>query len=264
MIDISSFLALNWLQGSILPKELVAQIREQYPILNELNDEDKIVICSHDCDVNAIRFDTEPFVELVIARKSKKDRGKRLGKSSRYLQIQIEEQVWYSVWAAERFFIERQRLAQYSPAGQLTNDSKKTLAEWLARRYSRAAFPSEFDRRVKEIRESIENELEKVQRYIFGLYFNINQGEVGQSEPYKLLGYAVMKEADYADSWKREKVATAIVKIQSYLYSINIEFRDDIQIVSDEEFSIANLRLLKRWDWDILSYDDGETVVITA
>lgn len=241
----------------MLPADLVGKLKRGISSQTELGAQDLVVVIAHDCDVNARSFDAEPNVELAVARKVEKEDGsKRMGKSSRYLQLKLDDG-WYELWAADKFTVNREFLNGFEPSCFLPAEETKYLSEWLARRYSRAAFPSAFDRRIEPIKNKIKKCLEGVAQDIFGIYFQVSQGEIGSDEDYSILGYAVMLDRDFRDTKKHELATTAFTTLQSLLETVKIKLLEDVEIVSDKSFSLKSIRLTKRWDWDVLSYDEG-------
>ena len=72
-----------------------------------------------------------------------------------------------------------------------------------------------------------------------------------------------MIDEDFCDSTKLDRCKLAITKLQGLLSRVRIEFDEDIEIVSDKDFSLEDLRLTRRWDWDVLSYDEGQQAYVS-
>lgn len=261
-IDLTSFLKLNWRQGAILTDQLSDEISKNISITFSKEAGDQIVVISHDCDVNALSFIDEPNAELIIARKAVRDGTKKMGKSSRFLQLEVAQEeavTFFEIRASDKFTVSRQLLVGHSPVEYLSSKNSTFLSEWLARRYSRAAFPTSFDARVKPIKDKVKKCLKGVSEDIFGIYFHLTEDEMPEGEPYKVVGFAIMLDSDFSNSTKLDRSKNAMVKLQGLLNSVQIEFDDDIEIVSDKEFTLKDMRPTKRWDWDVLSYDEGQS-----
>jgi len=71
-----------------------------------------------------------------------------------------------------------------------------------------------------------------------------------------------MIDEDFCNTTKLDRCKEAITTLQGLLSGVGIEFAEDIEIVSDKDFSLEDLRLTKRWDWDALSYDEGHQVCV--
>lgn len=264
--DVDSFIKRNWRQGAFLPDDLAHELIKELNLSMSLDNGDALLITSHDCDINSRNFTDEPYAELVIARKAERDGNKKMGKSSRFLQLKTEinnEEVHFEMKASDRFSIARSRLSSFSPANYLSPANTEFLSEWLARRYSRAAFPNAFDERISPLKGKIRKCLQNVSGDIFGIYFSLIEDELPKTEPYKTVGFAVMIDEDFCDSTKLDRCKLAITKLEGLLNSVGVEFDEDIEIVSDKEFSLEDLRLTKRWDWDVLSYDEGHQAYLS-
>ncbi len=265
-IDIDSFIKRNWRQGTFLPDDFAHELIKELNLAMSVDNGDTLIITSHDCDVNSRNFTDEPYAELVIARKAERDGNKKMGKSSRFLQLKTEinsEEVYYEMRASDRFSIARTRLSSFSPANYLSPANTEFLSEWLARRYSRAAFPNAFDERISPLKGKIKSCLQNVSGDIFGIYFSLTEEELPKTESYKTVGFAVMIDEDFCDSTKLDRCKLAITKLQGLLSRVRIEFDEDIEIVSDKDFSLEDLRLTRRWDWDVLSYDEGQQAYVS-
>jgi hypothetical protein len=259
-LDVDSFIKSNWRQGAFLPDDLAHELTKELNLAMSVDNGDKLIITSHDCDVNSRNFKDEPYAEVIIARKAELDGNKKMGKSSRFLQLKTDinkEEVYYEMKASDRFSILRTRLLSFSPANYFSPANTVFLSEWLARRYSRAAFPNAFDERISPLKGKIKKCLQSVSGDIFGIYFSLIEDELPKTEPYKTVGFAVMIDEDFCNTAKLDRCKLAITKLQGLLSGVGVEFDEDIEIVSDKEFSLEDLRLTKRWDWDVLSYDEG-------
>ncbi len=49
---------------------------------------------------------------------------------------------------------------------------------------------------------------------------------------------------------------------QGVLNQVKIEFDDDVQVVSDKDFTLEDVRLTLRRDWDVLSYDERKSAFV--
>ncbi len=264
-IDFDSFIKKNWRQGAFLPEEFAQELVKELSLACNINNGDKILVTSHDCDINSSNFIDEPNAELIVARKAEVDGSKKMGKSSRFLQLQDQindEEVCFEMKASDKFTIARTKLANVSPASYLSIKNSEFLSEWLARRYSRAAFPNAFDKRVAAIKGKIKKCLQSVSGDLFGIYFLVTEEELPEAEAYKAIGFAVMLDDDFSDGIKFGRCKSAVTKLQGLLSSVGVEFDEDIEVVSDKDFTLEDLRLTKRWDWDVLSYDQGSQAYV--
>ena len=63
--DSEAVARLAWRQGSILGASLAQLACEYAPKRVAMNDEDRLIVTSHDCDVVSPSLDKEPVVEIL-------------------------------------------------------------------------------------------------------------------------------------------------------------------------------------------------------
>jgi hypothetical protein len=115
---------------------------------------------------------------------------------------------------------------------------------------------------VAAIKGKIKKCLQSVSGDLFGIYFLVTEEELPEAEAYKAIGFAVMLDDDFSDGIKFGRCKSAVTKLQGLLSSVGVEFDEDIEVVSDKDFTLEDLRLTKRWDWDVLSYDQGSQAYV--
>jgi hypothetical protein len=127
----------------------------------------RLIVVSHDCDLVHPSYDTEPYVEFVIARpRAVTARDGRFfhGKNPRRLQLWLSiegEQQLFEISAHEKHRMSKNMLERGRPDARcsLSAAGVQTLARWLSKRYYRPAFPSEFNRRINPVAKNIEKSM---------------------------------------------------------------------------------------------------------
>lgn len=264
-----------WRQGHLLPLEAIQALN----LTSNGNPAETVgVVISHDCDL-ARSADKEPDVELVVGRIIEKPNGTFLhAKSSRILHARYcgSKDIWVELIASDRVRIPKEgtapSLADFSPRTdvRLTEDAFVVLQDWLAARYRRSAFPTEFDRRLDKETGLAERLVKLLERddaghAVLGLYFDLDEGAMlersGQDDLYSLK-IVVLYPSDDADahSPKADKVAADIKELFA-----NRTKKDDtgarkwielsgVLVASDRQLSVYNARLLKEWDIHYVSH----------
>ena len=162
---------LGWRQGSILGTELAHQARDSAPERIRERKHDYMVVVSHDCDILNSSLTNEPFIEIIGAQSGPtpvgSDRLQLSGRSPRRLRLERlhvgEHQVQLAFLVHDRWTLPRELLLNEAPAGKLPTKQRKLLAEWLAKRYIRTAFPSAFDIRWRRKTKSWKKLLKKME-----------------------------------------------------------------------------------------------------
>jgi len=257
------FYKRKWRQGSYLPRVLIDRLVTNSVLIPSytIGLNDQVILISHDCDINYRgSIKNEPNCEVLLARHIKKrETPKRHGMSTRYFQFCEDSKNWHQIWSAERFFIPRESLSGFDPSGQLSPDNLRRLTYWMANRYKRAAFPNAFDLRLRPKESNIESCLREKGTYIKDIYLRVSDDEIEDfTVPYQILGIALMDDADYQIQERRQLSIDAVDDLTQIFLEVNIQFIKPFSVESDEEVAIASIIRLKRWNWDVISYDTGD------
>ena len=168
---------LGWRQGAILGPELASRAWEYAPTGLRRGDRSLLVVTSHDCDLLNHSIQKEPVVEVLRASIPPDDHGGAMttsGRNPRVLRlsrVSVEGDVTTLDFNVhDRWQTPRPLLLEEGPAGFLSDRNRRLVAEWLAKRYIRAAFPTEFDMRWRRKSKSWQKLLAKHSRWIRGVY----------------------------------------------------------------------------------------------
>lgn len=269
-----------WRQGHLLRPETIREL-ELAPDLPP--EKVAAVIASHDCDLAQLP-DGEPFVEVVLGTfldgapngnytNCKNLRRLHVGFSATgeeaYVEIDTNRRALIPKDAADN---PRHGLSEHLPnaSHKMTPKEHSVLQRWLAARYRRAAFPDEFDRRLKEetkIAEKLAKAFKDTGNHIAAVFFDVDGGTEnarnGANDPYELvvtLLYATDTDPAAAQI-AATKTAEAIQSIFEARCRIKKDGNDiwtwielvDIEVISDEALSYAQSQLLKKWQADHIS-----------
>jgi len=255
---------LGWRQGSILPRTLVDKFLEEHPgILDP--DTEILLVASHDCDVTNASFDSEPRVELLKATlldASRRDGALLYGKNPRKIQFEVQvagEFNFAEANAHDRFFVPREILLDCGPDRErsCTPLAIRQISDWLSRRYVRVAFPDSFNSRIRRSQKAIRKALRSAGRYITAVFVAMESwAELAESEPYHIMITMTMKDEDFDDLLKRRHAQETLNRIEERLDSCaGIEVIEGV-LSSEGEISLADLRLIRRFEFDDLSLRD--------
>ena len=170
----------GWRQGAILGDALAKLARECSPRTVDVDSSDWLVVTSHDCDIVNGSITKEPVVEVLrmsAAPAGKADRRQSWGRNPRALQLEIEARetpVVLSCGVHDRWTIPRTLLTRESPARCLLDKERRLVAEWLAKRYIRAAFPTAFDQRWRSKQKEWQTLLRKHSEWMQGVYLRLS------------------------------------------------------------------------------------------
>lgn len=270
--DADKIAKLGWRQGAVLGPELTKEAASRAPKTVSVADGDWIVVSSHDCDLVSASLDKEPVVEVLRATvdTSKKiDKQKSGGRSPRSLELGIDLDsgpVVLVLAVHDRWTIPRGLLQQETPKTCLPATQSRLIAEWLAKRYIRAAFPTAFDLRWRKKRKQWEKLLKKHSEWIQGVYLRLSTlDELSDEEPYKChLILAVPHDRSGGDDWptKRQELETAIVAFWEQ-FAPGIECVG-VEPLGTDEITLADIEPYQRFDADWVSFEDESATTPTA
>lgn len=258
----------GWRQGAILGDALAMSASKHAPQTVGLDSADWLVLTSHDCDIVNGSIEKEPFVEILrmsVVTDGKVDQPKLWGRNPRTLQLTIEARetpVFLSCNVHDRWTIPRTLLMQDSPARTIPEKERRLIAEWLAKRYIRAAFPTAFDQRWRSKQKQWQYLLQKHSCWIQGVYLRLNTlHELPEDEPYKchlMLAVPHMHQGDM--KWTRQRAA-----IEDDVQSFWDQFEPGVQcaeveVLRTDEITLADIEPYQRFDADWVSFEDDTAV----
>lgn len=260
----------HWRQGSVLPDDASKALELSHP---ESPERTFVVIISHDCDL-AADPDRELLVELVTGRIIDAIKADSHAKSARRLQIEFQGPqglLAVELSAAHKAFVTKDGLAPFEPRTDVHLDAQglSILQRWLAARYRRAAFPDEFERRLKEAKlpRRIEKALNTAGKHVIAVFFDVDGGEDlqrnGPDDLYRLgiyLLYDTSQNEPDAEAAARsaadhiEKVFESAFQGEDKSWNnIRLEYCD---VMSDQSMSYGNSLLFKQWRLEHISLED--------
>jgi hypothetical protein len=263
---------LGWRQGSVLGLQLVAEAIKLKPDRVTSESSDLLIVTSHDCDIANGSLKKEPVVEILRAAVSRlKPDGKfQHDRNPRELHLVCEvegQQVNLRSNIHERWFIPRELLAQEPPSPGLSGKSLRIVAEWLAKRYIRAAFPTEFDQRWRGRFKDWETLLKRNSEWIQGIYLRLNTAEeLAPGKPYRCALIAAVpagkrKGPRWAD--ERSRLADELEAFWKQ-FGPNIVC-DGVEVLGTDELTLAEIEPYQRFDADWVSFaDDSPLTPATA
>lgn len=259
---------IEWRQGHVLADEAVAA----FGLVSSAGPENTVVVVvSHDCDITA-DAGREPMVEVVIGRRIDRLGSDANAKTARrlhlpFLKDDMEVPVEFEITTKTALKKEDVLATKPDTNTKLSAKARVTLQNWLAARYYRAAFPEEFETRLKarpgRLNEKIVKAMDDAGEHVLAVYFDLDNGEEhernGPDDLYQLtitLLYDSEKDEEAAHA-AAQKAASAIEEaFEAALYS-NSKWRDinllSCDTVSDNAMSVAASRMLKQWRLDHMS-----------
>lgn len=261
---------IPWRQGSVVSRDSFSQLDLGIDLDTETN---VVIVISHDCDL-AQSPDVEPNCEIVVGRIIDELNGSSTHtKNPRILHTLLQTReggMPIELIATNKRYISKEVLLrlQLDNERQLDSPSLRVLKRWLSIRYSRSAFPDNFDARLKEV--SLDKKIAKALRKhgvaITAIFFDVDEGveeaRIEPGDPYILdivLLFSTEQDAGAAEAAaeiaKRE--ITNAFKEKCFDRTSNqwrnIELRY-FDIVSDEAFTYRQSITLTQWRLEHISF----------
>ena len=268
--DLHRLVELGWRQGAILDQRLTSLAWNHAP--NRLNavEQDHLVVTSHDCDILNASLGKEPYVEVLRARVPDTPAGRRsyhsAGRNPRALRLSAVtvrgHVISLDFTVHDRWEIPRDLLLKQGPLDRLPGKERRLVAEWLAKRYIRAAFPTAFDARWRGQSKAWRQLLKKYSSWIQGVYLRLNTlDELTPTVPYRC---ELLLSVPFAKRHLPEWRATAAAIERAFLefwgrFRPRIECAD-IDVRTTDRITLADLELYQRFDADWVSFEDDTAI----
>lgn len=262
--DASAIERHGWRQGAVLGLELAVEARKRAPTGLSLGDTDWLIVTSHDCDVVNGKLEKEPIVEVLRAAVVQQNQLKKeqvWGRNPRMLQITTDDgtggTVVLSVKVHERWTVPRELLASEAPLRVLDDKTRRSIAEWLAKRYIRAAFPSAFDARWHSKMREWTSLLEQQSQWVQGVYLRLSTlAELDEGQPYKIdLIVAAPASATKDAAWpaKKSELETLVEEFWKKFPGIECA---GVEVTATDKLTLAEIEPYQRFDADWVSFAD--------
>ena len=259
---------IGWRQGHILPEEAVSALGLGRGA------ETLVMVVSHDCDLANANLDLEPYVEVIAGKRPpSSDPNLANLKSPRTLHLAITcegRTECIELTATDKQLVQKSALAAWRPDTRyrLDADNFFTLRRWLAARYDRAAFPDEFERRLRhetDLAERINTIAKKdsVNRVVSGIYFEVGpREELDPEVPYELTvvlvytpGMDPLQNGDIAEDAGKAIAAGFRKRCLTEEASGTWKHIRLMEVIaySEEGISVARMKRLQRWHLDHMS-----------
>jgi hypothetical protein len=246
-----------WRQGHVL----CAKARAALELHHADADVTCVVVISHDCDLASDDLHAEPHAEVIIGRVVSAANGNySWGKAPRTLHLPMQRDgavVTVELDATSKRLVPKSALAGFEPDGVIALDGEgiAILRSWLSARYSRAAFPDAFVRRMRKTKvdEKLAKKLEPHGSLISFVYFDLDGGRVLErpdGEPYELSIILVYPPGDDAEA--SADAADELADAVKEACEARLMDRKKIIIkrciaISEDDLPVSRARVLTHW-----------------
>jgi hypothetical protein len=257
----------GWTQGDLIQPEYAERLCDASVdhLDVDCSDSSDLTVITQDCDL--IRdLDREPYVELLVLHKLVEEPAPPFrGNSSRLLRLRGGRQCWFEASIHERFRVRKQALVEVSPSSdfRLTPEERRHLKRWLGRRYTREPFPDRFETNLAATSDPVKRLFKRQEaKLISALYIRIHDPNETQAD-YQISVILAVPSTHLEDSEHRDQVDSfeeCLIDVFSGRPGICFHCDDagneDVRTMSEEDLTMAELRVFQRYDIDYRSVDD--------
>lgn len=234
-------------QGDLISSEVFHGISDKICLLElKTSCELYFVLLSQDCDIVHNEIAEEPFLEFIVCSSVENCNGNlKNGKNPRKLQL-IDKDKILEFLIHDRVFVKKSKCSglDFNCTECLDEDNIRILKKWVAKRYTRSAFPDEFNNRIYSSKKFSKIASKEISEHISHVFFDVEDVELIAGQNYHLNVLIVTE----ADENIREKIDDA------YTDALDVEGVElQLRVVTEDEVTLSMLRTYKRWEKDSYS-----------
>lgn len=253
----------GWRQGSIVKHENIQRLLNIACMPHEAGL--MLVVASQSCDIANNNLESEPCIELSIARKIHSPKGelthnknpRTLHTHLTSLQDSVISEDHIELRAFEKYPVPKESFLEISPDSDKVFEDKqlKSYVGWLSARYSRPALPTAFNNRVSKAdpKGKLRKQANIGNEQLSGIYVEIfPDQEIEENEKYRVNLLGLLPARFTGDK------STAEATINAYAEMLKKAGMDvDYSLRTEDEVSIATINRFKRFYLDDLSFRGG-------
>lgn len=245
---------LGWRQGVILP---AAHLLETLPDGSAVSGEHHLLVVSQSCDLVHHDLEKEPHAVFLLLRSHDVTSAEFAhGRNPRVLHFTGPDGKCFEAIAWHQITISRKRLLEPLPEGttKLFGSDLRVVTGWLAKRFTRIAFPDDFNDALRFQEGAIRKMMKKRHHLFSEILLRVEPFEdLEAGETYKLICYLLMPPEIHDNP--RELAAARLVaaKLEEVFEKSGIEVLA-CSPVSEVDLSYAEIKELVRWDYDHLTH----------
>lgn len=228
-----------------------------------------LIVVNQICDLVG-NPDIEPYVELICGRFV--DRPNPLyqrGRNPRCIELRLlcagETPRWIGISIHDRVRVRKEVFGDIAPDGNciLPDEEIHMLRRWLAKRYTRPAFPDAFNERLGTVAKRLEALWKSNSAHpVTGIYLQLPEVELAVEVPYDIRVRITAKAEAWEDPEQRVQLEEFEERFDKILEDCDglVIANDDISTIPEEDLTLADLRNWKRLDVDYRSVPEAPGV----
>jgi len=252
-----------WHQGDIIDDKSAIQalLKSSYGYISTASPKPKfMVIISQDCDILHDKIEDEPYIDFLTGCfANKKDGNFFHGKNPRKIQIEHDKGTMCFIVHAV-LHTKKDKFAEIDPKhSSMTLDKKdiKLIINWIAKRYSRAAFPDEFMNRLAKSKKIDKVKKNPLVDKVSLIFIDITDEELNTDQNYDIKMTIGVQHG--SDQGTRSQVEDL------FYDSFNIQgIEAEVEAPDEYDITYEIISTYRRFDWDSYSQQGNPDVAVPA
>ena len=215
------------------------------------------MIVTQSCDLVHHNLQNEPSaVVLIMKYINSGDPGLMHGKNPRAIHVQASDGTWLEAWAWNQVVVPRDHLAEKDVTAKIevAPTTLRCVLDWLAKRFTRIAFPDDFNDSLNPKSNAIGKLLKKNHTLFSEILLYVTPFEdLEDGQHYELACYLLMPPDVHDDSEQLKKARALAAKLEELFTKCGIGV-SECSPVSEAILTVAELNELVRWDFDHLTH----------
>jgi len=244
----------GWRQGVILP---AAQLLKNLPDGQPVTNDHYLLAVSQSCDLVHHDLEKEPYaVFLVLEARESIVPEFTHGRNPRVLHFSGVAGRFFEAWAWRQVAMPRGELLKHRhfDMEMLSEPDLRVVVEWLAKRFTRIAFPDDFNEALRPQGSTIKKALKRSHHLFSEILLRLEPFDnLTTSSVYHISCYFLMPSEIHDDPGQLADARAMAVKLEECFLKCGIEVFECAPI-SELDLSYAELKELVRWDYDYLTY----------
>lgn len=262
----------EWRQGSVVKQEDAVHILNA--LGSTLGEDEILIVASQSCDIASNRTEIDPTIEFSLGQlKDPANAMYRFNQNPRILHLELlgvntESQpttgMTVELLAHKKIVVDKTMLESMKPdpSRNLPQSERDTYVRWLAGRYDRPAFPTEFNRRLDSTKDKIRKKAIKANSALLGLYIELNPNtELAEHETYRVNLLALTNGDDVSAS-DMQSAKTLLDALELTMKANNIEVKS--KIAPESAISIAVFKRFAKLQYDYISLRENTPLPPTS
>lgn len=249
----------GWRQGVIVQASLIL---EGLPDGSPATDNDHAMVVSQSCDLVHHDLGNEPSAVILVLKSVSSGKPEVMhGRNPRLLHFQATDGRWFEAWAWNQIAIPRDHLAKKAAAVEIELFPKvlRCVLDWLAKRFTRIAFPENFNDALKPKSNAIGKLLKKNHEIFTEILLHISPfDELDAGQHYELACYLLMAAGFYNEPKQLAEARAVAANLEKLFEDCGLDVME-CSPVSEATLTVAELNELVHWDYDHLTYRASAT-----